>query len=60
MKKLTIAQARREIDAEINHHLTGQATQFLRVRLTQYMDAMETAISDLQKQIEALRQAAKN
>ncbi|MEJ5151218.1 hypothetical protein [Comamonas sp. MYb396] len=56
MKKLTIPQARLELDALINQQLTGQANHFLRERLAQYMNAVEAAINDLQQQVDQIRQ----
>ncbi len=60
MKKLTIQQARTELDTLINQQLPGQASHFLRERLAQYMNAVEAAISDLQQQVEQLHQSAKS
>lgn len=56
MKKLTIPHARLELDALTNQQLTGPANHFLRERLAQYMNAVETAINDLQQQVDQIRQ----
>lgn len=52
LKKLTIEQARRELSELITQRLTDSPPdKFLKTRIAQYMDAIEQAISDLQRQV---------
>lgn len=59
MKKLTIEQARRELAALLNQRLAAQQDRLLNTRLTEYMDAIEAAISDLQQQLDQLSPSKK-
>ena len=56
MKKLTVAQAARELNALASTRLTtGAQDAFLRTRIEQFTGAVEEAITDLQKQVAQLQ-----
>ncbi len=61
MKKLTVTQAARELNALVNTRLAnGIQDDLLKTRIAQFTGAVAEAITDLQKQVEQLRQSAKN
>lgn len=60
MKKLTIAQAARELNAQaaarLNH---GGQDETLKTRIAQFTSAVEEAITELQRQVAQLQAAQK-
>lgn len=57
MKKLTVSMAAKELLQLTNSKLQGTENFFLKERITQFVTAVDDAITDLQTQIEALKQA---
>lgn len=57
MKKLTVSMAAKELLQLTNSKLQGTENIFLKERITQFVTAVDDAITDLQTQIEALKQA---
>ena len=61
MKKLTVAQAARELNELAKQRLSNSPQdEFLKARIAQFTGAVQEAITDLQQQMDQLRQPAKS